>query len=104
MVRIAMPPQVYQDPVLAAHPILQAHVQNRYIETPVADDVLLSLNGDIFHFSAMSGQSMTPQHLYQDLLQGQPGPPRDTGPHGERGVRGPAGSQISLADYTHLKS
>ncbi|KAE8539133.1 hypothetical protein D1P53_004222 [Cryptococcus gattii VGV] len=40
MVRIAMPPQVYQDPILAAHPILQAHVQNRYIKTPVADDVL----------------------------------------------------------------
>ncbi|KIR59435.1 hypothetical protein I314_04960 [Cryptococcus bacillisporus CA1873] len=33
-----MPPQVYQDAVLADHPILQAHVQNRYIETPVADD------------------------------------------------------------------
>ncbi|KIR52721.1 hypothetical protein I315_04966 [Cryptococcus gattii Ru294] len=113
MVRIAMPPQVYQDPVLAAHPILQAHVQNRYIETPVADDVLLSLNEDIFHFSAMPGQSMTrkrsavspcnfmsmispAQHLYQDLLQGQPGPPGDTGPRGERGVKeptGPAGSQ-----------
>lgn len=52
MVRFAMPPQVYQVPVLAAHPILQAHLQNRYIETPVADDVLLSLNEVIFHFSA----------------------------------------------------
>lgn len=59
MVRIVMPPQVYQDPVLAADPILQAHVQNRYIETPVADDVLLSLNEEIFHPSAIPGQSMT---------------------------------------------
>nr|KIR45433.1 hypothetical protein I312_05482 [Cryptococcus bacillisporus CA1280] len=33
------------------------------------------------------------QHLYQDLLQGQPGPPGDTGPRGERGPTGPAGSQ-----------
>ncbi|KIR55970.1 hypothetical protein I315_01852 [Cryptococcus gattii Ru294] len=87
-----MPLEVYQGPVLAAHPILQAHVQNRFIETPVADDVLLSLNEDIFHYSAISGQSMTLQHLYRGLLQGQPGPPGDTGPRGERGVRGPTGS------------
>ncbi|OWZ60752.1 hypothetical protein AYX15_06983 [Cryptococcus neoformans] len=59
MVRIVMPSQVYQDPVLAAHPILQAHVRNRYIETPVPDDVLLSLNEDIFHPSAIPGQSLT---------------------------------------------
>ncbi|WVO24857.1 uncharacterized protein IAS62_006236 [Cryptococcus decagattii] len=108
MVRIAMPPQVYQDPVLAAHPILQAHVENRYIETPVADDVLLSLNEEIFHPSAIPGQSMTrkrsavrsfitavheaqAQHLYRGLVQGQPGPPGDIGPRGERGVRGPTG-------------
>ncbi|KIY30713.1 hypothetical protein I305_06865 [Cryptococcus gattii E566] len=86
-----MPLEVYQDPVLAAHPILQAHVQNRFIETPVADDVLLSLNEDIFHYSAIPGQSMTLQHLYRGLLQGQPGPPGNTGPRGERGVRGPTG-------------
>ncbi|KIR96070.1 hypothetical protein L804_06635 [Cryptococcus deuterogattii 2001/935-1] len=108
MVRIAMPPQVYQDPVLAAHPILQAHVQNRFIETPVADDVLLSLNEEIFHPSTIPGQSITRKrsavrsfvtavheaqahHLYTGLLQGQPGPPGDTGPRGERGVRGPTG-------------
>lgn len=60
MVRIAMPPEVYQDPVLAAHLILQAHVQNRFIETPVADDVLSSLNEYIFHLSSViPGQSMT---------------------------------------------
>ncbi|AFR99099.2 hypothetical protein C343_07084 [Cryptococcus neoformans C23] len=113
MVRIAMPSQVYQDPVLAAHPILQAHVRNRYIETPVPDDVLLSLNEDIFHPSAIPGQSLTrkrgavrsfitavneaqAQHLHQTLIQGQPGPPGQVGPRGERGVRGtvgPAGPQ-----------
>ncbi|OWZ61374.1 hypothetical protein AYX14_07007 [Cryptococcus neoformans] len=108
MVRIAMPSQVYQDPVLAAHPILQAHVRNRYIETPVPDDVLLSLNEDIFHPSAIPGQSLTrkrgavrsfitavneaqAQHLHQTLIQSQPGPPGQVGPRGERGVRGTVG-------------
>ncbi|OWZ63190.1 hypothetical protein AYX14_06783, partial [Cryptococcus neoformans] len=103
-----MPSQVYQDPILVAHPILQPHVQNRYIETPVPDDVLLSLNEDIFHPSAIPGQSMTrkrgavrsfitavneaqAQHLHQTLLQGQPGPPGQIGPRGERGVRGTVG-------------
>ncbi|OXL11345.1 hypothetical protein C348_00867 [Cryptococcus neoformans Gb118] len=110
MVRINMPSQVYQDPILVAHPILQPHVQNRYIETPVPDDVLLSINEDIFHPSAIPGQSMTrkrgavrsfitavneaqAQHLHQTLLQGQPGPPGQIGPRGERGMRGPAGPQ-----------
>ncbi|KIR40876.1 hypothetical protein I313_02820, partial [Cryptococcus deuterogattii Ram5] len=105
MVRIAMPPQVYQDPILAAHPILQVHVQNRYIETPVADDVLLSLNEEIFHPSAIPGQSTTrncgavrlfitavheAQAQHRDLLQGQSSPPRE---RGVRGATGPAGSQ-----------
>ncbi|KIR41208.1 hypothetical protein I313_02325 [Cryptococcus deuterogattii Ram5] len=80
---------------------------NRFIETPVADDVLLSLNEEIFHPRTIPRQSITrkrsavrsfvtavheaqAQHL-TGLLQGQPGPPGDTGPRGERGVRGPTG-------------
>ncbi|KIR77054.1 hypothetical protein I306_05992 [Cryptococcus gattii EJB2] len=105
-----MPPEVYQDPVLAAHLILQAHVQNRFIETPVADDVLSSLNEYIFHLSSViPGQSMTrncdavrsfitavheaqAQDFYKDLLEGQSSLP---GERGARGTTGPAGSQDS---------
>ncbi|KIR96227.1 hypothetical protein L804_06564 [Cryptococcus deuterogattii 2001/935-1] len=117
MVRIAMPPQIYQDPILAAHPILQAHVQNRYIETPVADDVLLSLNEEIFHPSAIPGQSTTrncgavrlfitavheAQAQHRDLHQGQSSSPRErgvrepTGPAGSQGARTPPGPPAPL--------